>query len=83
MSYSHEDVSDQVKEISARVRMHAGALVIPDRVTNKRMIIRCSGRNVANSLVKHLKHNGYPITQAAAGLQSTAYYVEVRFNYPY
>ena len=83
MSYSHDDVSNQVKEISRLVKQQAGCLVIPDRVTNKRMIIRCSGRNVANTVAKTLKVNGYPIVQAAAGLQSTAYYVEVRFNYPY
>lgn len=83
MSYSHESVADQVKDISTIVKMVAGCSVIPDRVTNKRMIIRCSGRNVANHMVSTLKFNGYPISQAAAGLTSTFYYVEVRFNYPF
>ena len=83
MSYSHDDVSDQVRDITKIAHAYPGSDVIRDRVTNKRMIIRCSGRNVANGLAKTLKLNGYPIVQAAAGLQSTAYYVEVRFNYPY
>ena len=83
MSFSHDDVANQVKEVSNIVRGFDGCSVIPDRVTNKRMIVMCTGRNVANTLLANLKINGYFIVDAAAGLKSSNYYVEVRFNYPY
>jgi len=83
MSFSHDAVANQVQEVSRIVRGFPECTVVDHRVTNKRMIILCTGRNVANTLLANLKYNGYPIAQAAAGLKTTAYYVEVRFNYPY
>lgn len=83
MSFSHDDVRTQVQEVRRIVRGFDGCDVVDSHVTNKRMTIRCTGRNVANTLLANLKHNGYPIVQAAAGLKTAAYYVEVRFNYPY
>ena len=83
MSFSHDDVRTQVQEVRRIVRGFDGCDVLDHRVTNKRMIVMCTGRNVANTLLANLKHNGYPIVTAAAALKSTNYYVEVRFNYPY
>lgn len=81
MSFSHADVSDQVKDISRIVGMSPGTKVAD--ITNKRMFICCSGRNVANEVLANLKYNGYHIVQAAIGLKTDRYYVEARFNYPY
>lgn len=83
MAFSHEDVSTQLTEIREIVKLFDDCTVVRDRITNKRMIIKCSGRNVANHLVDNLQFHGYPMATAAAGIKSTAYYVEVRFNYPF
>lgn len=83
MSFSHDDVLNQVQDIRRYIRGFEGCDVVDHRVTNKRMIIQCTGRNVANSLAHNLMREGYPNVQAAAGIKTSAYYVEVRFNYPY
>lgn len=83
MSISHDAVADQVTHISRIVRGFDGCAVVPLRTTNKRMIIMCSGRNMANTMLANLKYNGYSLVDSAAGIQSSNYYVEVRFNYPY